>query len=133
MKHLKHTTFLGLGFALVVMTGVASAQTQTDQLALLYPAQVGAIPCDGSVVVTIAEEPKNPNHYDIAIGKMHYEAERVATKSGAIKLEDQKDGIIWLQMSNKSMLIDEKHHKRLAVDCQDANQKAVQKELDAVH
>ena len=97
----------------------------------LYPVALGAIHCADKVSVTIGESKKNAGHYDISIGKAHYEAMRIPTESGAVKLEDKQHGIVWLQMSNKSMLFNEKLAKRLATDCQSDAQKAVQKAMDA--
>ena len=41
----------------------------------------------------------------------------VATTTGAIRLEDQKAGAVWLQLPNKSMLMNQKLGMRLADDC----------------
>jgi hypothetical protein len=95
----------------------------------LYPAYTGSMHCADKVVVAIAE--KNPPHqYEIGIGKATYQAIRVATESGAVKLEDKHNGIVWLQMSNKSMLFNEKLGKRLATDCRTEEQKVVQISMD---
>jgi hypothetical protein len=106
-----------------------AAWAQTAQP--LYPVALGAIHCADKVSVTIGESKKHPGRYDILIGKAHYEAMRIPTESGAVKLEDKQHGIVWLQMSNKSMLFNEKLAKRLATDCRNDAQKAVQQAMDA--
>ena len=41
----------------------------------------------------------------------------VATTTGAIRLEDRKAGAVWLQLANKSMLMNQKLGTRLADEC----------------
>ena len=41
----------------------------------------------------------------------------VPTSTGAISLEDQKAGAVWLQLANKSMLMSQKLGIRLADEC----------------
>jgi hypothetical protein len=49
----------------------------------------------------------------------------VATTTGAIRLEDQKAGAVWLQLANKSMLMNQKLGIRLADECMSPAQMAV--------
>ena len=122
MKHF--TSLLAVG-----LFGLNASFAQTTQP--LHPVALGHIACADKVSVTINESKNHAGHYDILIGKAHFEAMRIPTESGAVKLEDKHHGIVWLQMSNKSMLFNEKLAKRLATDCQSDAQKAVQKEMDA--
>jgi hypothetical protein len=48
----------------------------------------------------------------------------VATSTGAIRLEDEKAGAVWLQLANKSMLMDQKNGRRLADECAHPDQVA---------
>jgi hypothetical protein len=106
-----------------MMAPLAYAQT-------LYPAATGQMHCADKVMVAITENKLPHHHYEIDIDKVKYQALRVVTDSGAVKLEDKRHGIVWLQMSNKSMLFDEKRGKRLATDCRTEEQKVVQKAMD---
>ncbi len=124
---LAKATFMNIkhfALCLAMMAPFAYAQT-------LYPASTGYMHCADKVVVAITENKLPHHHYEINIGKAKYQAMRVATESGAVKLEDKHHGIVWLQMSNKSMLFDEKNSKRLATDCRTEEQKVVQKAMDA--
>jgi hypothetical protein len=49
----------------------------------------------------------------------------VATTTGAIRLEDQKAGAVWLQLANKSMLMNQKLGIRLADECMSPAQVAM--------
>ena len=46
----------------------------------------------------------------------------VVTTTGAIRLEDHKAGAVWLQLANKSMLMNHKLGKRLADACMSPEQ-----------
>lgn len=127
---MKRTTTL-LATVLFGLFGLKAAFAQAVQATPLYPVALGHIHCADKASVTISESKKHKGQYDIAIGKAHFEAMRIPTESGAVKLEDKQHGIVWLQMANKSMLFNEKLGKRLATDCQSEAQKAVQKAMDA--
>ncbi len=49
----------------------------------------------------------------------------VLTSTGAIRLEDASSGAVWLQLANKSMLMDQKQGRRLADACMNADQLVV--------
>jgi hypothetical protein len=48
----------------------------------------------------------------------------VSTSTGAIRLEDTKAGAVWLQLANKSMLMDQKRGRRIADECAHPEQMA---------
>ncbi len=41
----------------------------------------------------------------------------VHARSGALRYEDDKSGIVWLIIAGKSMLLDTKHGRQLANEC----------------
>jgi hypothetical protein len=49
----------------------------------------------------------------------------VATSTGTVRLEDQHAGAMWLQVANKSMLINRKLGQRLADECMSPEQNQV--------
>ena len=53
----------------------------------------------------------------------------VPTSTGAIRLEDQKAGAVWLQLANKSMLMSQKLGIRLADECTTPTQLEVAQNL----
>jgi len=123
---MKRIAALGLMFCFLTNAAMAESASQ----AFKYAAYTGRMICDNKVLVTVTENKKQANHFDIAFGKLHYQTIRVATESGAIRMEDQKRGIVWLQMSNKSMLLDEKQGRRLANNCRNDAQVAAEKALE---
>jgi hypothetical protein len=120
-----------LTVAVCLSTGAGFAQVGSANDPFKYAAYTGRMPCDDKVFVTVLEDKKHPNHFHVQIGKAHYKTSRIATDSGAIRLEDKAHGIVWLQMSNKSMLFNEKEGKRLANNCRNDVQIAKEKELIA--
>jgi hypothetical protein len=46
----------------------------------------------------------------------------MVSQTGAIMLEDPKAGMKWIQLSNKSMLLNSKLGQRLVDDCQSPSQ-----------
>jgi hypothetical protein len=117
----------GLFFASFSVSGFAQVKVDNDPFK--YPVYEGRMTCDDKVFVVVVESLKIPNNYDVLIGKAHYKTTRVPTDSGAIRLEDKAHAIVWLQMSNKSMLLDEKAGKRLANNCRNDLQAATEKAL----
>jgi hypothetical protein len=53
----------------------------------------------------------------------------VISATGAIRLEDQKAGAVWLQIPNKSMLMNQKIGQRMADECMSTQQVAVAEAL----
>ena len=47
---------------------------------------------------------------------------RIDSRSGAMRLEDPSGRMVWIQLGNKSMLLDQRLGKRLLDECQHAVQ-----------
>jgi hypothetical protein len=61
----------------------------------------------------------------LQMGKHRYHVSPVSTSTGAIRLEDAQAGAMWLQLANKSMLMNSKLGQRMADECQSPAQVAV--------
>ena len=55
------------------------------------------------------------------------------SRTGAIRLEDPVRGGLWLQLANKSMLMNQKEGKRLADECASPEQVAYAKNMKPVN
>ena len=53
----------------------------------------------------------------LKFGKKAYNMKAVDTSTGALRFEDKASGMVWLMVANKSMLLNEKQHQRLADEC----------------
>ena len=141
--------------ALVLASGACGAQVQTNaasvrrdalqaarkaqpesrvpltdtELAIAPRVQVGRLPCElGQVVELLADSLAN-GYFRLVIGKSSYRVAPQETTTGAIRLEDKVAGIVWLQLANKSMLMDQKQGRRLADECKSLDQARFAQEM----
>jgi hypothetical protein len=97
----------------------------------LTPAQLEIAPrvftgradCEFSQKVEVAAIDGKPGHFKVAFGKATYTMTPQETTTGAVRLEDRKAGIVWLQIPAKSMLMDTKAGHRLVDACQTPQQR----------
>ena len=66
-----------------------------------------------------------PGYFDVQVKNQKFRMFPVVTTTGAIRLEDPKAGVVWLQLANKSMLMNQKQGKRLADACVSPEQVAM--------
>ena len=96
----------------------ADAALTPDELAIAERIQTGTISCELGATVVVEADPKSPGYFNVRGKGFAYRMHPVTTSTGAIRLEDRHDGgAVWLQLPNKSMLMDQKHGKRLADEC----------------
>jgi hypothetical protein len=108
------------------------SMAQTSSLAdLALLVQVGRIPCELGAVVELQPDPKAESQFVLKLGKDTYQMRPVPTSTGVVRLEDAKLGAVWLQISNKSMLMSQKLGRRLADECMSPAQAAVALALKA--
>jgi hypothetical protein len=105
--------------AVNVAAGIQAAEAAMTpaELAIAERIYVGTIPCELGNSVTLAADAKNPGYFDMTMKSVKYRMSPVVTSTGAIRLEDQKNGAVWLQLANKSMLMNHKLGQRLADEC----------------
>jgi hypothetical protein len=100
------------------------------ELAIADRIQTGQIQCELGASVSVEADPKAPGYFNVRGKGFGYRMHPVVTSTGAIRLEDQHDGgAVWLQLANKSMLMDQKLGKRLADECSTPAQLAVAEAL----
>jgi hypothetical protein len=102
-----------------VAAGIEAAEAALTpaELAIAERVHVGRIPCELGAFVTVEADKKLPGYFDIQGKTFKYRMFPVPTTTGAIRLEDQKSGAVWLQLGNKSMLMNQKIGTRLADEC----------------
>jgi len=101
--------------------------TEAD-LAVAKQVYVGEIPCELGATVHITPH-KREGFFIVRAGVQRFRMHPVESKTGAIRLEDPVGGAMWLQLGNKSMLMSQKMGKRLADDCMNPAQHAVNEAL----
>jgi hypothetical protein len=88
----------------------------------------GDIPCELGATVHITPH-KREGFFIVRAGIQRFRMHPVESRTGAIRLEDPVGGAMWLQLGNKSMLMSQKMGKRLADDCMNPAQAAVNEAL----
>jgi hypothetical protein len=101
-----------------------------EQLELANRVALGNMPCELGAHVSLRPDPRGAGRFLLELGKQRFSMVPVASKTGAIRLEDEAAGVVWLQLANKSMLMSQKQGKRLADACASAEQLIVAKDLE---
>ena len=96
-----------------------------EQLSIAQIVTTGRIACADGKSVTITPDAKIQGAFDLLFASVKYDVVPVPTKSGAVRLEDRKSGLVFMQLANKSMLFNERQSRRLADDCISPAQQAV--------
>jgi hypothetical protein len=100
-----------------------------EQIAIADRVALGKMPCELAAHVSVKPDVLGAGRFILELGRQKYSMVPVPTLTGAIRLEDSVAGVVWLQLSNKSMLMSQKLGKRLADECVNADQLIVAKEL----
>ena len=82
---------------------------------------VGEIKCELGASVKITPM-KREGLFLVSTKGYRFRMHPVESRTGAIRLEDAKQGAMWLQLGNKSMLMSQKLGQRLADECQSPQQ-----------
>lgn len=78
---------------------------------------VGRLPCELGQTVTIAPDAKSPGYFDLTLKKTNFRMHAVQSKSGAVRLDAVSGDAVWIQLSNKSMLVNAKLGQRMVDVC----------------
>lgn len=114
------------------LAGSALAQTallSAEQIAVAGQVHVGTLPCELGQTVMLLAEPGQAGYFSLRIGKVRYRLSPELTTTGAVRLEDKVAGIVWLQLANKSMLMNHKQGRRVADECKSVAQSQVAEEM----
>ncbi len=85
----------------------------------------GRMACELGNSVTVTPDAQQPARFIVQMKKNTYYMTPVETTTGAVRLEDAQAGAMWLQLPNKSMLMNSKLGQRMADECQSEHQIAV--------
>ncbi len=123
----------GIGLAMsLFLVGSATAQSVAmapDYLAVASQVQVGTLPCELGQTVVLQVDPGQLGHFNLRLGKATYRMAPELTTTGAVRLEDKTAGMVWLQLANKSMLMNQKLGRRMADECKSIVQVQVAEDM----
>jgi len=109
----------------VTLQSEQHAALSDDHLAVAQRVVLGQVPCELGAHVAVSAHQTSPGHFVLEHGRQKFLMVPVLTSTGAIRLEDTASGAVWLQLANKSMLMDQKQGRRLADACMNAEQVVV--------
>lgn len=100
----------------VPMASAISAVIQPE-LAIAQHIHQGLMRCELGASVQVEADASRPGYFNVQGKGFRYRMSPVPTSTGALRLEDKKAGAVWLQLANKSMLMDQKKGRRMADEC----------------
>lgn len=118
-------TAAAAGGAAAVAAGPASAGLSTEDLAMAERVHKGRIACELGSYVNVTADSANPGYFIVDGRGFKYHMSPVKTSTGTVRLEDKAAGAVWLQIANKSMLMNQKAGQRLADECMSPEQQQV--------
>jgi hypothetical protein len=118
-------TKAGVAGTAVAAAALAHPPLTDAELAVAANVYVGELPCELGQKVSLQSDDKNPGYFNLALKQYRFHMHPVATTTGAVRLEDQDKGAVWIQVANKSMLMSQKEGRRLADECVSPVQQAV--------
>ncbi|MEN9475148.1 MAG: hypothetical protein RIS48_1870 [Pseudomonadota bacterium] len=100
-----------------------------EELLLSTRVSVGNIPCELGQSVNLRPDADAPGYFHLQLKNQRFHLRPVMSATGALRLEDQTRGAVWIQLANKSMLMDQKQGRRLADECMSPLQAAYAEHL----
>lgn len=84
----------------------------------------GLISCEFGQIIQITPVDGKPGHFEMVFGKTTYILVPHETSTGAVRLEDRKAGVVWLQIPAKSLLLNSKLGQRMVDSCLHSEQRS---------
>lgn len=112
-----------------VQPAAAPVALGDEELLLSTRVSVGNIPCELGQSVNLRPDADAPGYFHLQLKNQRFHLRPVMSATGALRLEDQTRGAVWIQLANKSMLMDQKQGRRLADECMSPLQAAYAEHL----
>lgn len=123
---------VSVGLTMFFLSAPLAAQEVTKEvLSIAAKVHTGALVCEGRQMITLWPDTELPGRFILKMNKRVYRLTPVPTASGAVRLEDDETGAVWIQTIEKSMLMDSVSSQRLADGCQSPAQKTAAKQIPA--
>ena len=103
-----------------------------DQLDIAARVLTGTAQCEFGQHVDLEALAGRPGLFKLSFNKLSYTMVPRETTTGAVRLEDKKAGVVWVQIPTKSMLMNHKLGRRMVDACTQTEQRiAVEAALQA--
>jgi hypothetical protein len=104
-------------------TGTIEEMTEA-QMNVSMRVLTGDADCEFNQKVMVNAVEGKPGHFSVGFKKVVYRMVPEETSTGAVRLEDKKAGVVWLQIPTKSMLMNAKIGQRMVDACTHSEQRA---------
>ena len=94
-----------------------------SQLEIAHRVMTGTADCEFDQKVTVQPLDGRPGMFKVGFKNASYTMVPQETTTGAVRLEDKRAGVMWLQIPAKSMLLDNKAGSRLVDSCKQREQR----------
>jgi hypothetical protein len=101
----------------------APEAVSANQISIASRVLTGKADCEFSQAVHVEPVPNQPAHFKVGYKDASYTMVPEETTTGAVRLQDKKAGVMWLQIANKSMLMNSKIGQRMVDACTHAEQR----------
>lgn len=106
---------LGIALAGAHLPAAASGDASFNPHGLKLP--TGVYRCELNRSVNVRQVSADMQSAVLQFDKKEYTMQAVGARSGALRYEDAKSGLVWLVIPSKSMLLDTKKGRQLANEC----------------
>jgi hypothetical protein len=130
MKRLSFVAVAAMALSIAAPLGAAAADKHhakaepmhlaalnSDQLSTADRVLLGQSKCEFNQSVNVAAVPGQKGWFNVEFKGHSYLMAPETTTTGAVRLEDKKNGMMWLQIANKSMLMNSKIGQRMVDNC----------------
>ncbi|WP_395141758.1 hypothetical protein [Schlegelella aquatica] len=100
------------------------AQASPEQLAAADMVLLGTSQCEFNQSVDVTRSEKHPGYVDLRHGKRTYLMKPLLSSTGAMRLEDVRGEALYIQIANKSMLLNTRTGQRMVDECVHERQRA---------
>lgn len=99
------------------------ADLSEEQIANAERVLTGPQECEFKQTIKVESVPEKAGYFRIQHKGKKYLLVPEPTTTGAVRLEDKKAGVVWLQIANKSMLMNSRIGQRMVDECVHPTQK----------
>jgi hypothetical protein len=109
----------GMALATEVTENISAGQLEVANRVL-----TGKAECEFNQHVSVEPIKGKPGAFNVSFKNVNYVMIPEETTTGAVRLENKKQGIVWLQIPSKSMMMNSKVGQRMVDGCMHAEQRA---------
>jgi hypothetical protein len=108
----------------IVVTADSVETININQLEIANRVMTGTAQCEFDQTVSVQRIEDRPGHFRVGFKNTSYTMTPQETTTGAVRLEDKRAGVMWLQIPAKSMLMNSKAGQRMVDGCMQKEQRA---------